>query len=257
MTLDLSIRLIAGILLGAAIGLERQWRSRLAGIRTNALVAGGAALFVVLGAYGFDGEFADPTRVAAQVVTGIGFLGAGVILREGLNIRGLNTAATLWCAAAIGSLAGAGLYILAVVGTLAVIGANTLMRPISRYVNSRHAVAVSQAKSDPSAREAITGHPDDSDEDAAPHVGYMLEARTTDKSEPRVRALMVQTTNRPDLTLRSIHSSKKKNSTVVVQAGLSADAAFDPSTLERAIQRISLDPKVSSVRWWAEEDSHD
>jgi MgtC family len=94
------------VALGAAIGFERQWRQRLAGLRTNTLVALGAATFVV-----FESLFPNdgsPTRVAAQVVSGIGFLGAGIIFREGLNVRGLNTAATLWCSAAIGVLAGAG-----------------------------------------------------------------------------------------------------------------------------------------------------
>src|ERR1700722_11426866 len=75
----------------------------MAGLRTNALVAVGATMFVLSSAYGFSGATADPTRVAAQIVSGIGFLGAGVILRDGLNVRGLNTAATLWCSAAVGA----------------------------------------------------------------------------------------------------------------------------------------------------------
>src|ERR1700733_3105855 len=96
----------AAVSLGAVIGFERQWRNRLAGLRTNTLVALGAASFVTFAAL-VPGE-ASPTRVAAQVVSGIGFLGAGLIFREGMSVRGLNTAATLWCSAAIGVLAGAG-----------------------------------------------------------------------------------------------------------------------------------------------------
>src|SRR6202790_2319088 len=99
-----AIGLTAATLLGAAIGFERQWRQRMAGLRTNTLVALGAASFVVFASL-FPGE-ASPTRVAAQVVSGIGFLGAGIIFREGLNVRGLNTAATLWCSSAVGLLAG-------------------------------------------------------------------------------------------------------------------------------------------------------
>jgi putative Mg2+ transporter-C (MgtC) family protein len=90
-----AINLGVAVAVGAAIGFERQWRQRLAGLRTNTLVALGAASFVV-----FESLFstdASPTRMAAQVVSGIGFLGAGIIFREGLNVRGLNTAATLWC----------------------------------------------------------------------------------------------------------------------------------------------------------------
>src|SRR6516225_10064767 len=99
-----TISLATAFVLGAAIGAERQWRQRMAGLRTNALVSVGAALFVLLGTSVSGG---DGLRVAAQVVSGIGFLGAGVIMRDGLNVRGLNTAATLWCSAAVGTLSGA------------------------------------------------------------------------------------------------------------------------------------------------------
>src|ERR1700723_1536330 len=89
---DFALRLGVGVGCGSLIGLERQWRARMAGLRTNALVAAGATLFVLLSANGFSGATADPTRVAAQIVSGIGFLGAGVILRDGLTVRGINTA---------------------------------------------------------------------------------------------------------------------------------------------------------------------
>ena len=99
-----AINLAVALGLSAAIGFERQWRNRLAGLRTNTLVALGAATFVIFATL-VPGD-ASPTRVAAQVVSGIGFLGAGLIFREGLSVRGLNTSATLWCSAAIGVLAG-------------------------------------------------------------------------------------------------------------------------------------------------------
>lgn len=98
-----AVNLSVAFALGALIGFERQWRQRLAGLRTNTLVALGAAIFMVFSAL-FPGGQA-PTRVAAQVISGIGFLGAGVIFKEGLNVRGLNTAATLWCSAAVGLVA--------------------------------------------------------------------------------------------------------------------------------------------------------
>src|ERR1700740_2729406 len=112
------LRLALALLLGSAIGFERQWHQKMAGLRTNALVAGGACGFCVFSARVGQG---DPPRVAAQVVSGIGFLGAGIILREGINVHGLNTAATLWCSAMVGTFAGAGqLVASAIAGTIVV-----------------------------------------------------------------------------------------------------------------------------------------
>jgi putative Mg2+ transporter-C (MgtC) family protein len=119
-------RLSLAAALGGAIGFERELRDREAGLRTHLLVCLGSALFTIVSAYGFR-EFltsgdqvirADPTRIAAQIVTGIGFLGAGAIIRQGLSVRGLTTAATLWVSAAIGIAAGAGYYSGAVLGTV-------------------------------------------------------------------------------------------------------------------------------------------
>jgi len=123
--LDLFWRLGAAALLTGLIGLERELRERAAGLRTHMLVGVGAALFTVVSAYGWSdftfsrqgGTVLDPTRIAAQIVTGIGFLGAGAILRQGLTVRGLTTAAGLWVVAAIGMAAGAGYYSAAVIGT--------------------------------------------------------------------------------------------------------------------------------------------
>lgn len=109
---DSALRLAVALLLGSAIGFERQWNQKMAGLRTNALVALGACGFVVFS--GLVGQ-GDPTRVAAQVVSGIGFLGAGIILRAGINVHGLNTAATLWCSAMVGT--------------------NLLLRPLVRRIN--------------------------------------------------------------------------------------------------------------------------
>jgi putative Mg2+ transporter-C (MgtC) family protein len=128
-----AIRLGLALVLGAFIGAERQWRQRMAGLRTNALVAARAAMFVMLSALAARPD--DSFRIAGQVVSGIGFLGAGVILRNGLNITGLNTAATLWCSAAIGTLAGYGMYGSAVTGAVAVIAANVCLRPIGKALN--------------------------------------------------------------------------------------------------------------------------
>jgi putative Mg2+ transporter-C (MgtC) family protein len=127
------LNLFVAACLGAAIGLERQWRQHLAGLRTNTLVALGAAIFITYARAASDNEGA--TRIAAQVVSGIGFLGAGVIFKEGLNVRGLNTAATLWCSAAVGLLAGEGLALYGLMGAVLVIGANVGLRPLVRAIN--------------------------------------------------------------------------------------------------------------------------
>jgi putative Mg2+ transporter-C (MgtC) family protein len=126
---ELLLRLALAAALGGAIGAERELRDREAGLRTHLLVAVGAALFTLVSAYAWsDWSFStprgivfDPTRIAAQIVTGIGFLGAGAIIRQGLSVRGLTTAATLWAVAAIGMAAGAGYYSAAVVATALVL----------------------------------------------------------------------------------------------------------------------------------------
>jgi putative Mg2+ transporter-C (MgtC) family protein len=126
--LDIAVRLVVASLLGAGIGLEREIHDHPAGMRTHLLVAVGSALFTVVSIFGFvdvlgagQGTPVDPSRVAAQIVTGIGFLGAGAILKFGTTVRGLTTAASLWTAAAIGMAAGAADYILAAVGTAIVV----------------------------------------------------------------------------------------------------------------------------------------
>jgi putative Mg2+ transporter-C (MgtC) family protein len=137
--LDVLPNLLVAMVLGGLIGTERQWRHRTAGLKTNALVALGAASFIIMA------KAANPTdgvvRVGAQIVSGIGFLGAGVILREGLNVRGLNTAATLWCSAASGALAGAGEPLLGLVTALAVLVVNLGCQPLVNMVNRLPAYA--------------------------------------------------------------------------------------------------------------------
>jgi putative Mg2+ transporter-C (MgtC) family protein len=131
--LDTLISLTFAFVLGALIGFERQYRQRTAGLRTNVLVAVGAAIFVDIAdrLYGHEGA----VRVVSYVVSGIGFLGAGVIMREGGNVRGLNTAATLWCSAAVGACAGADFIGEAILGCGFVLAANTLLRPLVSLVN--------------------------------------------------------------------------------------------------------------------------
>ncbi|MGR7996564.1 MgtC/SapB family protein [Xanthobacter sp. ZOL 2024] len=131
--LDTIVSLGAAFIFGTLIGAERQYRQRTAGLRTNVLVAVGAAAFTDLAAR--VGSSQDAMRVVANVVTGVGFLGAGVIMKEGLNVRGLNTAATLWCSAAVGACTGADMLGEAFLITFIVIAGNTLLRPLAAVID--------------------------------------------------------------------------------------------------------------------------
>jgi len=139
------LRLALAAVLGGLIGVERELREREAGLRTHLLVALGSALFTIVGAYGFHAFLesgasvvrADPTRIAAQIVTGIGFLGAGAIIRQGFSVRGLTTAATLWVVAAVGLAAGAGYYSVAVITTALVLIALYPLRIIAYRILHR------------------------------------------------------------------------------------------------------------------------
>ncbi|MFD6876729.1 MULTISPECIES: MgtC/SapB family protein [unclassified Streptomyces] len=214
---------------GALIGLERQWRARLAGLRTNALVAGGAAMFVLLSRYGFLGSVSEVTydgsRVAAQVVSGIGFLGAGVIMRDGLGVRGLNTAATLWCSAAVGCLAGTGLFVLAAFGTAGVVGTNLLLRPLGRRLD----------------REPRGG--------AEVAADYHFEAVCLEAEEARVRHRVVEALGRPGYQLREIRSQDGPAGGLVTVSALLTAEGTQGRTLEEAVSSLSLDPAVSAVGW--------
>ena len=151
---DTLVSLFTAFVLGTLIGAERQFRQRSAGLRTNVLVAVGAAAFVDLGnrLTGADGA----VRIIAYVVSGIGFLGAGIIFREGMQVTGLNTAATLWCSAAIGLLAGSGHPLHASVAAAFVILVNLLLRPIVRLINRQ---PIAQAETDFRYRVRIVCRP--------------------------------------------------------------------------------------------------
>jgi putative Mg2+ transporter-C (MgtC) family protein len=218
-----AINLAVALGLSAVIGFERQWRNRLAGLRTNTLVALGAATFVIFAAL-VPGE-ASPTRVAAQVVSGIGFLGAGLIFREGLSVRGLNTAATLWCSAAIGVLAGAGFLLYAVVATGFIVFVNLLLRPIVRFIN----------------RQPFTS--------TELELGYLVSVTCRNQDEAHIRALLLQGLAGCGLSLRRLDSNDLEGTArVVVTASMTAHRRID-ADVEKIVGRLSLEPTVSAARW--------
>ncbi|MBV8964635.1 MAG: MgtC/SapB family protein [Mycobacteriaceae bacterium] len=229
--LELLLRVGLATLLGVAIGIERQWRARMAGLQTMALVSMGAALFLILGAYTFHRE-QDPTRVAAQIVTGIGFLGAGVIMKQGAAVTGLNTAATLWATAAVGALAGAWMWREAVTGAAIIIAGNTLLFPLA-------------ARMDRVRSKAGREH--------AP-AEYLFEVECTSDAEPRVRGLVVTALTQADFQLKSLRSTGTTNPNLIaLRAQLSAPRRED-AVMEETVSALSVDPAVRSVSWTALQD---
>lgn len=226
---DFALRLAVGMGCGALIGLERQWRARMAGLRTNALVATGATLFVL---YAVVTEDSSPTRVASYVVSGVGFLGGGVILREGFNVRGLNTAATLWCSAAVGVLAASGHLVFALIATGAVVVIHLFGRPLGRLIDHDNAV--------------------EEDEGLQP---YQVQVVCRPKSAKYVRAQIVQHTAGNDITLRGIHTGQAgDDGNIRLTAHLLMDG-HTPARLERLVAELSLQAGVYAVHWYAGEQA--
>jgi putative Mg2+ transporter-C (MgtC) family protein len=213
----------AALLMGVAIGFERQWRQHNAGLRTNALVALGAALFVGLSTL-IDHE-ASPTRIAAQVVSGLGFLGGGVILREGLNVRGLNTAATIWCSGAVGSLAGAGFPLEALTGTAGVLLVHLGLRPAARWIDARTRTAIDV--------ETV----------------YRLRVESAADHDAHVRHILLRHVNGHDrLTLQGLATEDTEGGHTIVIADIFALERNDRA-MEEIVARVSIEPEVRAVSW--------
>jgi len=217
-----AIRLGVALLLGAIIGAERQWRQRMAGLRTNALVAAGAAMFVMLSALVARPD--DGFRIAGQVVSGIGFLGAGVILRNGLNITGLNTAATLWCSAAVGALVGYGMYGSATIAAIAVLGANVGLRPVEKVLN----------RGNGAAEEEVT---------------YLFRMTARADQEAHLRALLLQSLSGHPLLLKSLKSDHVEHTDKVEVRAILTSTGRENAALEQIVSRLSLESDVSGVSW--------
>jgi putative Mg2+ transporter-C (MgtC) family protein len=211
-------------LLGVAIGLERQLRQHPAGLRTNTLVCVGAALFVSLST--LIAPESDRTRVAGQVVSGIGFLGGGVILREGLNVRGMSTAATLWCSAAIGVLAGAGLLAEAAVGTACILIIHLALRPVVMAIDARMKSAT------------------------AVETSYRLRAVCTSEQASLIRTIILRHINgHPAMTVQglTLQDTDKPGATAVLADIYSHER--NDKFLNDVVSRLSLEHCVTSVSW--------
>jgi putative Mg2+ transporter-C (MgtC) family protein len=218
-------RVVLALFFGAIIGLERQFRQRMAGLRTNALVATGTALFVMVTPLLGNVAASNATQIAAYVVSGIGFLAGGVIFKERLSITGLNTAATMWCTAAVGVLVGFGFLAEAAVGVAAVLFANVVLRPIVQLVN-RRPVAGS---------EVVTS--------------YEVRATCGREVEDRVRATMIAAIRKAGMTLIAVYSDDAAG---VERVEVVADVSVmgqDDARLETIIRAVGLVSHVSSASW--------
>lgn len=227
MTIKMSIfifssRFALALVLGALIGLERQWRHRMAGTRTHALVAGGAAAFAMAGAL-VVGDAAAEARVVSYIVSGVGFLGAGVIFKESAEIRGLNTAATIWCSAAVGVVTALGYASYATVIMTGVLLTNTALRPLAYKL-----------------------YPLVSDQQP-PEVCYHLELVCRPQDESRLRSVLLNTVSRLPLVLYALRSEDRLSG-LMIDADLRLSGRND-EILEQIVARLSLEESVSAVSW--------
>ncbi|MEP1767658.1 MAG: MgtC/SapB family protein [Sulfitobacter sp.] len=216
------------LVMGAIIGSERQFRGRMAGLRTNALVSLGAAGFVVFAAL-FPDDI-NPTRVAAQVVSGIGFLGAGIIFRDGLNIQGINTAATLWCSAAVGLMSGTGHLGYAAMLTSLIVFSNLGLRPVVRKLKK------AQAKN------------------ARGYHMYQLRVSCLHKDGKDIRALLLGQLGDQGFGLSQMASHGDESTLEInVEVQGMADEAIK---VAKIIAHVSLDPRILRAGWSTASEDH-
>ena len=224
-TANTAFVLATAFVLGSLIGLERQWRQRNAGLRTNVLVALGAAAFADLGLRLLGAEGA--TRMVAYVVSGIGFLGAGVILKDGTNIVGLNTAATLWCSAAVGTFAGTGMTGEAAVLAAFVVAGNTLLRPAVNWINRRP------------IRADVT------------EAAYKVHAVCDPEARSDVRDLLDAELARVNLPIREVEILSESDEQVELAAVL-VPADVEARELDGVVAALERSPLVHTATWSAE-----
>lgn len=221
--LEFAVRVVLALLFGSLIGLERQWRQRLAGLRTNALVATGSSLFVLITP--LIGGSVNSTQIAAYVVSGIGFLAGGVIFKERLSVSGLNTAATMWCTAAIGALVGYGFLVEAAIGVAAVLAANVVLRPLVRAIN----------------RQPATG--------GEVLSSYEVHAVCRQDVEERLRTLMISTVRSAAMSLIAVYSEDLESTgRVEVIADVTVGGRSD-AKLEKIVTTLGIEPGVFAVSW--------
>jgi putative Mg2+ transporter-C (MgtC) family protein len=218
--------ILLAMLLGSLIGLERQWRQRFAGLRTNALVATGAAAFAAAAVSPLCQG--SPAPFLGAIVTGIGFLGAGVIFKEDFSVSGLNTAATLWCSAGVGTLSGMGLWQQGLALAASVIAINVLLRPLARHL--------AQAPSDAASEMEST---------------YRIYGQCTRRSEQTMRTLLLEEAAGSNLRVRDLHSETAGAGIVRISANL-VMVGRDDKRVDALTSRVGLGAKLRSIHWQLE-----
>jgi putative Mg2+ transporter-C (MgtC) family protein len=222
--LPFTLRIAVALMLGVVIGLERQFRQHPAGLRTNALVSVGAALFVSL--THLLGDTDSPTRIASYIVSGVGFLGGGVILREGMNVKGMATAATLWCSAAIGTLSGAGYPWHALIGTGFILILHLALRPVARWIDSRIRLAINI------------------------EVSYRMRVICDQRHEGIVRTILLRHVNtHPGMTIQGIATQDDDHPDKTAVVADIFSLRRDDRAMEDLMSRLNIEPTVTSVRW--------
>jgi len=220
--LDSLVSLLAAFVLGTLIGAERQYRQRGGGLRTHVLVAVGAATFVDIGMH-LNGNV-GATQIIAYVVSGVGFLGAGVIMKQGSNVWGLNTAATLWCSAAVGACAGADLAFEAIALTVFVLAGNTLLRPLGNAIN--------RAPINRGTTEAI----------------YEVRITTSVDHLDDGREFLREQLESANYPVQSIEVIEREKGGIELVATLLGSAA-DPHELDEIVSRLGGNPLAENASW--------
>lgn len=223
-----ALHMTTALVCGAIIGSERQIRQRMAGLRTNALVALGAAGYVTFSAL-YPNEISQ-TRVAAQVVSGIGFLGAGIIFRDGFNVHGLNTAATLWCSAAVGLMAGAGALSLAALLTGLVVFINLGLRPLVKFLKRKTNAGVPMMRT------------------------FCIDVTCLPQQEAATRSLVLRALAVGGLHVIGIDAKPADGGDTIELCVLVNGEGMVDQLMEQSAARIAAEPGLRRVRWHLQDE---
>lgn len=230
----ITLRLFVALICGILIGLERQWHQRSAGLRTNVLVSIGAAGFTLFGT--MDHDVQSLARIVSQIVSGIGFLGAGAIMRDGFNVRGLNTAATLWCSAAVGVFSGGGFFLAGFIFSSFVMLVNIILRPLIPFI---------QTSKDPNVQSNAVS------------IYYSLELKCEHHQESQARSIVLQSAAIHPILLKSMETEQDQETKIVSMVCIFKASEQCDDFLELLVSALLLEPRITSVKWRMLDNYHE